>query len=174
MGVGLFESVDNESDYPVGYPHDDDADEDIGDDLSSFLRFLFVTTTDHELESSIDDIEDSDQCDKSEKVLYDSCDEVGYIFFWELVSSDIFDDLWTFLYATAISLTYFDFTGTSTVTSPVPEAATCLSWREKCKSSYEGDEEDGEEENSFHRKSISDERKICKYLELIRLKAFFA
>ena len=68
----LFYLPTDQIEYPeddrVGKPHEDNTDDDIEDDIFGFFHLLFITTTDENLESSIDNIDDSNERDKSEEI----------------------------------------------------------------------------------------------------------
>jgi hypothetical protein len=71
----LLDRLEYEPDYNIGQPHEDNTDGNVDDDFARVFHLLLISTTSHELESSIDNIDSPHESDKSEEV----SDDISHI-----------------------------------------------------------------------------------------------
>ncbi len=63
-----YQESHDQLDDSICEPHDDNSDNHVENDVFGFLDFLFITSSDEDLESCIDNIDDGNDRDESEKI----------------------------------------------------------------------------------------------------------
>ena len=142
----------DQSDQSICHPHDDDTDDHIGDDFACFLSFFLITSTRHELETSIDHVDDPDESDKSEKIFHDVLGKLSDTFFGEKIVCEILGCLYRTWEGTIVSLTVLYCTWVIT-TCIGQKDTTCSSCKDR-----KSDEQTRKDEDTL--KKFSHKRKL--------------